>query len=70
MASKKQKRSRRGGVSIGVRSGVLRLRWTYRQKPYQLSLQIPDTEENRAIAQKKAAQIEADIIRRRGRYWC
>jgi integrase len=62
MASEKQKRSRRGGVSVTVRGGILRLRWRYEGKRYQLSLCIPDTPENRQIAAQKAAQIEADIL--------
>ena len=62
MASKKEKRSRRGSVSVSVRHDILRLRWTYASKPKQLSLQIADTPENRAIAEAKAYEIESDII--------
>ena len=62
MADKTRKRNRRGGVSVTTRNNILRLRWTYKRQKKQLSLQIPDSEENRAIAAKKAAQIEADII--------
>ncbi len=62
MASKRQKRNRRGGVSIATRNGILRLRWQYLGYQRQLSLRIPDTSENRKLAAEKAAQIEADII--------
>ncbi len=62
MASEKQKRSRRGGVSVTVRSGILRLRWQYAGKRHHLSLGIPDNPSNRQIAAQKAAQLESDII--------
>lgn len=62
MPDKKQKRNRRGGVSVSARSGVLRLRWTYAGQRKQMSLRIPDSPENRLIAQQKAAQIEADMV--------
>ncbi|MBE9063304.1 site-specific integrase [cf. Phormidesmis sp. LEGE 11477] len=62
MTSKKQKRNRRGGVSVGVRNKILRLRWQHLGRQHQLSLRIPDTAENRQLAAEKAAQIETDII--------
>lgn len=62
MPRKKQKRNRRGGVSVGVRNGILRLRWQHLGRQRQLSLRIPDTPENRQLAEEKAALIESDII--------
>ena len=62
MPSKKRNRNRRGGVSVTNRNGVLRLRWRYRGKQKSLSLRIPETPNNWEIANRKAAQIEADII--------
>ena len=66
MPEKNQKRNRRGSVSVTARSGVLRLRWQYLGRQRQLSLRIPDTAENRRLAEEKAALIESDIIY--GRY--
>ncbi|PZO55459.1 MAG: hypothetical protein DCF15_10440 [Phormidesmis priestleyi] len=58
----KGQRSRRGGVSVAVRRNILRLRWQYLGKQRQLSLYLPDTPENRELAARKAAEMEADII--------
>ncbi|MGB3312324.1 MAG: tyrosine-type recombinase/integrase [Nodosilinea sp.] len=51
----------KGGVSVGVDRGWLRLRWKVGSKPYTMALGLPDDPVNRALAQKKAADIEADL---------
>ena len=56
-----RQRGRRGGVSVTDRDGILRLRWTYAGRRWQLSLQVPDTEDNRRTAEQKAMEIEQDI---------
>ncbi len=56
-----RQRSRRGGVSVSARNGVLRLRWSYAGERKHLSLYLPDTPTARQIAEERARQIEADI---------
>jgi len=58
---KKTQRTKRGSVSILARAGMLRLRWTYQGKEYQIALGLRDSPYHRTIAQKKASEIEADI---------
>ena len=47
---------------MSARNNILRLRWQYLGCQRQLSLRIPDTPENRQLAARQAAKIEADII--------
>jgi integrase len=55
-------RSGKGKVSISEQRGWLRLRWSYQKKRYEMSLNLPDTQTNRALAQQRAAIIEADML--------
>ncbi|RZM79572.1 tyrosine-type recombinase/integrase [Leptolyngbya iicbica] len=55
-------RSNKGKVSISEQRGWLRLRWTYQKRRYEMSLSLPDTVTNRALAQQRAAIIEADML--------
>ncbi|MGI0492831.1 tyrosine-type recombinase/integrase [Alkalinema pantanalense CENA528] len=58
---KRQLRGKKGSVSINERRGMLRLRWTYQGKQYQLSLGLPNSPLNQQSARAKAAEIERDI---------
>lgn len=58
---KKQKRNKRGAVSIGFRNGMLRLRWRHQGQPCDLSMHLPNTPLNMQAARAKAAEIERDI---------
>lgn len=49
-------------MSVTTRDGILRLRWTYGGARKHLSLCVPDTPENRQLAEERAAAIEADVI--------
>lgn len=56
-----KKRNRKGSVSIASRNGMLRLRWTYLGKEYQLALNLKNTPLNQQVARGKASEIERDI---------
>ena len=49
-------------IQIGTDRGWLRLRWTYQDKRYALTLGLPDGKANRIAAVQRASQIELDII--------
>lgn len=55
-------RSKKGSVSIGADKGFLRLYWRYQGKRYFLPVGLSDTTLNRSLAQRKATQIELDIL--------
>ena len=55
------KRNKKGSVSVHNRNGMLRLRWRYVGKEISLSMGLPDTQINRAGAEKLAAKIQIDI---------
>lgn len=54
-------RSPKGSVKIEVDRGWLRLRWSFGGRRFALALGLQDEGVNRAIAQRKAAIIEADL---------
>ncbi|MDS3860160.1 tyrosine-type recombinase/integrase [Thermosynechococcaceae cyanobacterium BACA0444] len=54
-------KNKRGSVSVGVRSQLLRLRWRYQEREFHLSLGMPDTPLNRSISRRRASEIEQDI---------
>jgi integrase len=54
--------AKRGTVSVCEFRGMLRLRWSYRGKPYTLSTGTPDGILNRKIAKATALMIEGDIV--------
>jgi integrase len=60
-ARKPKPRHKKGTVAVAERNGMLRLRWRYLSKPYQIALGMPDTPLNRHLAQGKASEIQADI---------
>jgi integrase len=49
-------------VNVGLSRGLLRLRWTYAKQRYSISLGVPDSPRNRAVAEAKAKEIELDIM--------
>lgn len=55
-------RSNKGRVGVSDQRGWLRLRWTYQKRRYEMSLSLPDNLANRALAQQRAAIIEADML--------
>lgn len=63
--SRKSRRTKKGSVSITTRNGMIRLRWTHRGIPYQLSLGLPDSPLNHQLATAVAAEIQSDIARER-----
>ena len=52
----------KGKVAIAEQRGWLRLRWTYQKRRYEIGISLPDTPTNRALAQQRAAIIEADML--------
>ncbi|WP_143467731.1 site-specific integrase [Leptolyngbya ohadii] len=56
-----KRRSKKGSVVVESHKGWLRLRWSWSGKRYTLTLGLPDDNTNRAIAQRKAEIIQADI---------
>jgi integrase len=59
--AKKRQRNHKGGVSIGSRSGMIRLRWTHEGKNYDRSPGLRDIPLNRHTSRTIAALIERDI---------
>lgn len=55
-------KSSKGTVVVESFRDRLRLRWRYRGQRKSLALGLPDTKNNRKVAQIKANQIELDII--------
>jgi integrase len=54
-------RAVKGTVKVEADKGWLRLRWSWAGRRFVLAIGLPDEGTNRAIAQRKAAIIEADI---------
>jgi len=52
----------KGTVSVENFRNRLRLRFRYKGKQHTLSIGLPDTKENRKLAESKARQIELDIV--------
>lgn len=58
---RKQKRSKKGTVAIRTKNGMLRLRWTYQGKRYELCTGLADSPLSRQAARGQAAEIQSDI---------
>ncbi|MBD2168079.1 tyrosine-type recombinase/integrase [Calothrix membranacea FACHB-236] len=58
---KARNKAQKGTVAIEDHEGRLRLRWSYGDKRFSLSLGLPNTKVNQKAAQQKATQIELDI---------
>ena len=56
-----RQRRPKGSVSVGVDRGWLRLRWKHRGKSYTMAVGLPDKPINRALAERQAKLIEADL---------
>jgi integrase len=63
MPKRKKSRAKKGTIAIHERNGMLRLRWRYQGQEKHLALGVPDTPMSRHIAQLKANEIEADILK-------
>jgi len=55
-------RAEKGTVKVEGADGRLRLRWSVAGKRYNLAIGLPDTKLNRRAAEKKAIEIELDIV--------
>jgi integrase len=54
--------AKRGTVAVEEFRGMLRLRWSYRRKRYNLSTGTPEGQLNRKIAEMTARIIEGDMV--------
>lgn len=55
-------KAKKGTVSITSDRGMLRLRWRVNGQRYSLALGFPDTKQGRLAAQRRASEIELDIL--------